>query len=126
MKLVEASYKAENGNLWTSMMKYATLSYCLGQSLLIRTTRVTMEQSKIEVPWSRLCSTFRDGITVARRLGISWIWIDALCIVQHDEHDWEVEASMMFKYYTNAHITVMASSSPADAIPFLRLSVMVW
>lgn len=105
--------------LRTSMGNYAALSHCWGPALLIQTTSDTIDEFRQEIPWSRLCATFQDGITVARQLGLDWIWIDALCIIQHDAHDWDVEAAKMSQYYSNAHVTIMASSSPAGAMPFL-------
>jgi len=45
---------------------------------------------------------------ISYRLGVKYIWIDALCILQDDKLDWEHEASMMASVYANAFVTVAA------------------
>ncbi|KAF0328660.1 heterokaryon incompatibility protein [Colletotrichum asianum] len=45
---------------------------------------------------------------VTKHLGIHYIWIDSLCIVQDDAQDWAVEASRMASVYANAHLTISA------------------
>ncbi|KAG4427724.1 hypothetical protein IFR05_016792 [Cadophora sp. M221] len=74
---------------------------------------------KNKIPWTALSAVFQDTITVSRKLGISWIWIDSLCIIQDSKTDWEIESSKMGTYYSNAHLTISASSSPKGTIPFL-------
>ncbi|KAK1502880.1 hypothetical protein CTAM01_04869 [Colletotrichum tamarilloi] len=36
-----------------------------------------------------LSKTFQDAVLVTRRLGIKYIWIDSLCIIQDSKLDWE-------------------------------------
>ncbi|KAH0437150.1 heterokaryon incompatibility protein [Colletotrichum camelliae] len=45
---------------------------------------------------------------VTTQLGIRYIWIDSLCIVQDDAQDWAGEASRMASVYANAHLTISA------------------
>lgn len=52
-------------------------------------------------------------------LGMKYIWIDSLCIVQDDADDWKREATKMASYYENAWLMIAASSTeglffPAD------------
>ncbi|PMD22407.1 hypothetical protein NA56DRAFT_570691, partial [Hyaloscypha hepaticicola] len=57
--------------------------------------------------------TFRDAITVARKLGIRFLWIDALCIVQPsygDNTEWLEEGSRMGIIYENAICTIAATN----------------
>ncbi|RSL69544.1 hypothetical protein CEP53_002152 [Fusarium sp. AF-6] len=58
-----------------------------------------------------LHKTFADAITITRGLGIRYLWIDALCIVQGDDGDFESEASKMAAYYENAALTLAATDS---------------
>jgi hypothetical protein len=108
IKLAEPS--SNDVYLWTSAKKYAALSHCWGPTLPIKTLHETIEQFKMGINWHALTATFQDGITVARRLGIDWIWIDSLCIIQNDTSNWEVEASKMPDYYKNAYITISATN----------------
>ncbi len=65
-------------------------------------------------------ATFRDAIEFSRKLGIRYLWIDSLCIVQGDQKDWETEASRMARVYRDATLTLSASSASADSEGFLK------
>ncbi|KAI1097822.1 HET-domain-containing protein [Jackrogersella minutella] len=60
------------------------------------------------IPLADFPRTFREAIEVARGLGVQYIWIDSICIVQDDEADWEKEASRMSSVYSNAFATIFA------------------
>ncbi|KAH6605549.1 hypothetical protein Trco_004702 [Trichoderma cornu-damae] len=51
----------------------------------------------------------QDVVFVLGRLGIEYVWIDCLCIIQDDKEDWKREAALMASIYTNAELTVAAS-----------------
>ncbi|PQE21457.1 Heterokaryon incompatibility protein [Rutstroemia sp. NJR-2017a BBW] len=76
-----------------------------------RTITATLEKHKISIQEADLSRTFQDFIGIARRLGIQHVWIDSLCIIQDDGADWEKEASQMASVYSNAYLTIAASSS---------------
>jgi hypothetical protein len=61
------------------------------------------------LPNSSLSQTFRDAIVATRKLGLSYIWIDSLCIVQDSEDDWLNESAQMGKIYENSSITLTAT-----------------
>jgi hypothetical protein len=106
--------------------KYVALSYCWGTHQPIRTTLSTIAQMKAGIGWNDLSNVFQDAVTVARRLGAQWIWIDSLCIIQDSKPDWEVESSKMCDYYENAYVTISASSSEDGTVPFLRERERFW
>lgn len=58
-----------------------------------------------------LSKTFQDAVEVVRDLGLSYIWIDSLCIIQDDNDDWEREAALMTQVYREALCTICALSS---------------
>jgi hypothetical protein len=68
-----------------------------------------MEQFKEEIIFGDLSKTFQDAIRMTRRLGIEYIWIDSLCIVQDDKNDWLQESERMGSVYANAYITLAAT-----------------
>jgi hypothetical protein len=74
-------------------------------------TRETINIWKRKIPWDELPKTFRDAIIISRNLGIEYMWIDSLCIVQDDPRDWELEAAKMGEIYSNAFLVIAASSS---------------
>ncbi|KAM0420435.1 hypothetical protein ACHAPT_011727 [Fusarium lateritium] len=55
--------------------------------------------------------TLADAITITKGLGIRYLWIDALCIVQGDDGDFQSEAGRMAAYYQNAELTLAATDS---------------
>jgi hypothetical protein len=58
---------------------------------------------------------FRCAIEVSRRLSIDYIWIDALCIIQDDLNNWEIQASTMADIYQNAFLVLaMTRNSTPD------------
>ncbi|KAI9708294.1 MAG: hypothetical protein M1820_003998 [Bogoriella megaspora] len=81
---------------------YVALSYCWGKKDFRRMTKHTLEQDKRGINISILPQTFYDTIFLLRTLGISYVWIDALCIIQSDRKDWEIEGAKMDKVYTHA------------------------
>lgn len=74
---------------------------------------------KLGVPTLSLPKTFQDAITVTRKLGFQYLWIDSLCILQDDLEDWEIEASKMASIYENAIVTIAAGRANNDNEGFL-------
>ncbi|KAI8659159.1 HET domain-containing protein [Fusarium sp. Ph1] len=95
---------------------YACLSHCWGKHQIITTTRSNFNQHQDEIPWDDLSTTFQDAIEFCLRLGLEFIWIDSLCIVQDDADEWEQEAVKMATYYTNAHVTLAATAAPDGTV----------
>jgi hypothetical protein len=60
-----------------------------------------------------LPQTFQGAVRITRRLGIRYLWIDSLCIIQDDDQDWEYEAANMDSVYAFAYCTLAISSSRA-------------
>lgn len=46
-----------------------------------------------------LCAVFLEAVELALRVGIKYLWIDSLCIVQDDTADWEQESVKMAAYW---------------------------
>jgi hypothetical protein len=90
---------------------YIALSHRWGGSEVITTQLSTLEARKSGIPLNQLSKTFLDAVRITRRLNIRYLWIDSLCIIQDSRTDWEREASKMADVYSNAYLTVAASSS---------------
>ena len=58
--------------------------------------------------------TFLDAFTITRALGIQFLWVDSLCIVQDDTTDWQQESSQMASIYGQSTITLAAASASSD------------
>lgn len=95
--------------------RYIALSHCWGPSRpACLTTAETLKRNRTEIPWDSLAKTFQDAITVTRALGVRYLWIDSITIIQQDEDDWVKEASRMHEYYTNAYCTIAATWGDDD------------
>lgn len=94
--------------------KYVALSYCWGSTKPLVTTVENLNAHKRSIPMQMLPRTVRDAISITRRLGVEFLWVDALCIVQDskDAEDWQLESSKMDAIYKNAFFTIAAESSP--------------
>ncbi|KAF3071705.1 hypothetical protein CFAM422_006280 [Trichoderma lentiforme] len=68
-----------------------------------------LDRKQHGMPIANLPRMMQDVVLVLRRLGIEYIWIDCLCIIQDDKDDWKREAALMASIYTNAELTVAAS-----------------
>jgi len=55
--------------------------------------------------------TFRDAISIARKSGVPYVWIDSVCIIQDSKEDWETEAAQMSSVYSEAFLTIAATGS---------------
>ncbi|KXJ85077.1 heterokaryon incompatibility protein-domain-containing protein, partial [Microdochium bolleyi] len=95
--------------------RYVALSHRWGEKRdsCCVTTRTNIEERKNNIPWDELPKVFDDAIKLAIGLGVSYIWIDSLCIVQDDAEDWEREATNMVRIFSNALVTIAALRSRA-------------
>lgn len=93
------------------LASYVALSYCWGKVGNLKTTKATLEKRKTGIPWETLPKSFRDAVLIIRGLGIRYLWIDSLCIVQGDESDWAKESANMAPTYENAFLTIATDSS---------------
>jgi hypothetical protein len=91
--------------------EYATLSHCWGSRPIHTLTTKTSPQFLDKLDKSLLPPTFRDAITITRRLGYRYLWIDSLCIIQDSVEDWRKESSVMGKTYKNSVVTIAATGS---------------
>lgn len=90
---------------------YCTLSYRWGQTTHDYVLKAPFD-ILLEMPLTSMPQTFKDGFAVARALGIRFLWIDALCIVQptaDDDDDWLDEGPRMGTIYQNSILTIAAT-----------------
>lgn len=98
----------------TAELQYCALSYCWGTSGLkgnYRTTIKTLEERKQKIDFQSLPRTVQDAIQICRRLKIGYLWVDALCIIQDCEKDWQSESTKMAAIYARSHVTIAAEAS---------------
>lgn len=94
--------------------RYACLSHCWGSHSMLQTTMANIDSFSSGIPWEMLPKTFQDAVIFARALGLKYIWIDSLCIIQDDESspsDWQKESARMASIYHEAYVTLAATCS---------------
>ncbi|KAJ6286663.1 hypothetical protein J3E71DRAFT_388342 [Bipolaris maydis] len=103
--------------------QYVALSHCwgpLGENEKFCTYKRNIEQLKTGINFEALPPTFQDAVTTARGLGIDYIWIDSLCIIQDDDDDWQRESAKMELVFSMAYCTIGASSAKSSLDGFLH------
>lgn len=61
---------------------YVALSHCWGRRQMYTTTSSSLADILDQILWAGLPKTFRDAVIVTRSLGVRYLWIDSICIIQ--------------------------------------------
>lgn len=91
------------------MSKYVALSHCWGSTRPMTLTKDSLSLVKGVIKISRLPQSFQDAIWVIHQLGVQYLWIDSLCILQDSSQDWIHESAKMRDVYENSWLTIAAS-----------------
>lgn len=99
--------------------RYVALSYCWGGLQQTKTTSLSLEDKCTHIAKSSLPLTIQDAIIVTRQIGIRYLWVDSLCIIQDSAKDKEVEIGRMADIYQNSYLTISAASARSSIDGFL-------
>ncbi|KAI9150016.1 hypothetical protein HJFPF1_09766 [Paramyrothecium foliicola] len=100
---------------------YATLSYCWGKNARqLMTTRATIQEHMVTVAYEHLPRTIQDAVRVCRVMGIDYLWVDALCIVQDDDDDKLDQIAQMGSIYKRSTVTLVAAGAESVNDGFLE------
>lgn len=100
--------------------KYTALSHCWGTDRHFVTTASNFEDHKRGITINNLPKTFQHAIRVTRELGIRYLWIDSICIIQGDSGDLHREAEKMEAVFSSAYCVLAASSAQGQHDGFLN------
>ncbi|KAJ8508759.1 hypothetical protein ONZ45_g9000 [Pleurotus djamor] len=100
--------------------RYVALSYCWGGPQPVTSTTKTIAENIRGIDLSSLPQTIKDAILVTRKLGLPYLWIDALCILQDSAEDKSREIGRMAQIYRDSYVAIAAASSTAVADGFLQ------
>jgi hypothetical protein len=113
--------------------KYIALSHCWGEpqphelqpdgTRRYCTTRSNFDDRQKGFSATGLPLTFLHAIEVARGLGVQYLWIDSLCIIQGETGNWKQESERMQDVYTSAYCTVAATSAVDSNSGFLKRNI---
>lgn len=103
---------------------YVCLSHVWGgpENRRLISTVSTLRKHMQGIPWQDIPRTFQDAIQITQRMGVKYLWIDSLCILQEfpgmtvDERratkaDFTRENSAMASIYQNSFFTICAGTS---------------
>ena len=99
--------------------RYIALSYCWGlgdnakDATEFTATPETIQQHLNMLPIQSLPRTILDAIAFTRRLGVRYLWVDSLCIIQGNSiearEDWMKESPLMAEIYGRAYLTIAST-----------------
>jgi hypothetical protein len=103
--------------------EYAALSYVWGSRQPILTLSANIAEHMAGIDITTLPNTLKDAVHVTRAIGLRYLWIDALCIVQDSTNDKATEIGLMNQYYKNAFCVIAATMSEDVMEGFLKTDV---
>ncbi|KIW21823.1 uncharacterized protein PV07_12753 [Cladophialophora immunda] len=118
LNVSDTNIRLEEFGPGTGPNKYVTLSHCWNNSSerslsQLKTSNLTdLRRGFAE---SSLPGNFRHAIAVARSIGINYLWIDALCIIQDSEDDWREQSNIMDDIYAGTHCNIAALNQVGEA-----------
>jgi hypothetical protein len=104
---------------------YVALSHCWGepsqeQKRRYCTTSANYKDRLKGFSFNDLPKTFQDAVEVVRAMGLSLLWIDAVCIIQGPEGDWETESRKMEGIFSSAYCTIAVDTAKSWTDGFLE------
>ncbi|KAI8722678.1 Protein kinase domain-containing protein [Fusarium sp. LHS14.1] len=112
----------ERGGELTQPVKYAALSHRwgTGHGELFCTITANIKELKDGFKASNLPKTFLDAVSVTHGLGLEYLWVDSVCIIQDDSEDWNIESKLMEQVFSSAYCTLAASCASGTNDGFLK------
>ena len=96
--------------------RYLALSYVWGPGSPRGATdppaqlmRTNLDAYQLSLPDSGIPNTVMDTIWLAKKLGIRYLWVDRLCILQDDEQEKAAHVQHMPYVFSNAYLTIVAA-----------------
>jgi hypothetical protein len=96
-------------------VKYATLSYVCGPAYTVHVLKESDGWGKDENGILRhplpkdLPKTLEDAMTVTAGIGLSYLWVDSICIAQDDAAEKRSQIEAMYHIYADATICIVAA-----------------
>lgn len=91
---------------------YAALSYVWGDPKQQYTTiSSNLDDHLGDISVEKLPSAVADAVICTLQLGLKYLWVDALCIIQDSFQDKQREVGNMANIYKNSYITISAAKS---------------
>ncbi|TLD31301.1 hypothetical protein PspLS_01877 [Pyricularia sp. CBS 133598] len=88
---------------------WAVMSYCWGRTEFVKLTNTNYSTMVAGVATAKLPKTFQDAVQTCHALGVRYLWIDALCIIQGPDGDFAIEAGRMASVYSGSYVSIAAA-----------------
>ena len=99
---------------------YVVLSYVWGRDLQFKCTNSLLPSLEIKFGlvrhWEQIPRTVQDTFKLVRLLGLRYLWVDSLCIVQDSQADMQDQFPKMGQIYGNALLTIVAADADDASI----------
>ena len=79
----------------------------------------TFEAFQSSIPYDQMHATFKDAVIATRHLGVRYLWIDSICIIQGKDGDFAQEAKRMEDVFSGAYCVLAASRARSQLDGFL-------
>ena len=98
---------------------YIALSHRWGRGVQLTSRKANIAEHQEGRHLETFPKTFQDAINVAAAIGIKYLWVDALCIIQDDPSDWLYHSTLMGDIFRNSTCTVAIHSANNSEAGFL-------
>ena len=92
---------------------YVVLSYVWGCDLQFKCTNSLLLSLEMKFGlvkhWEQIPRTVQDAVNLVRLLGLRYLWVDSMCIVQDSQADMQDQFPKMGQIYGNALLTIVAA-----------------
>ncbi|TKA76353.1 hypothetical protein B0A55_03734 [Friedmanniomyces simplex] len=85
---------------------YSAVSHVWGKARRLKLLADNIDELRRGIQVSDLPVSYKEALLVAEQLGLRYLWVDSLCIMQDSPSDWLREAGMMKDVYRNSHLTI--------------------
>jgi hypothetical protein len=99
---------------------YVALSYVWGGPQTYPTLKSNFVEHMQQIDARKLPQTIMDAVFCTRKLGLKYLWVDSLCIIQDCVKDKAKEIGRMSGIYKNAYVTISAAKAKSCEQGFLE------
>ncbi|KAJ8133546.1 hypothetical protein O1611_g71 [Lasiodiplodia mahajangana] len=116
-------YLKQSGEIDKTRQEFIALSHPWGDKdkhSHYCTTRQNISDHRNGIKVDSLPSTFKHAIEVTRQLGLRYLWIDSLCIIQGEGGDFDEQAKLMETVFSSAYCVIAATCAKGMSSGFLN------
>lgn len=100
--------------------EYVALSHRWGEGPHFCTTLANVEAYRTKIDFEEIPTMFQHAVVTTRELGLEYLWIDSICIIQGEGGDFHREAKRMEDVFSSAFCVIAASSAHGQHDGFLN------